>query len=136
MRWSVTMLPVNDYNSEELIQELIPEKYLLNDAGEFILATTFFNSESTISQLIQFLFQTIEYPREVYRDAGNYVLDLSTFKDRLIQLSELESLYPDWLQISGRANTMTEYGILIDFIGFAHTENRRHLVMIISSRPE
>ena len=67
-------------------------------------------------------------------DADNYILDLTSLKDRLINLNELESLYPTWLQITGRENTMNEYGMLIDFVGFARTANRRYLVMIVSKR--
>jgi hypothetical protein len=134
MRWEVSMLPVNDYKSAELIRESIPEKYLLDEVGNCILATTFFNTESTIRQLIQFLFQIKEIPQEVYRDANNYILDLTPMKDRLINLNELESFYPTWLQITGRENTMNEYGMLIDFVGFARTENRCYLVMIVSNR--
>jgi hypothetical protein len=134
MRWEVSMLPVNDYAPEELIQELIPEKYLLNDAGDLVLANTFFNAESAIRQLIEFLFQIKEIPQEVYRDTDNYILDLSPIKDKLIHFNDLETLYPNWLQITGRENTMDEYGMLIDFVGFGRIENRRNLVMIVSKR--
>jgi hypothetical protein len=134
MLWEVSMLPVNDYTPEELIQELIPEKYLLNDAGDLVLANTFFNTESAIRQLIEFLFQTKEIPQEVYSDTDNYILDLSLMKDKLIHFTELEALYPNWLQITGRENTMDEFGMLIDFVGFGRIENRRNLVMIVSKR--
>jgi len=102
MRWEVSMLSVNDYKTEELIQELIPERHILNDAGGIILAQLFSDTESTVGQLIEFLFQTKEIPKEVYRDAENYIFDLSPMKDRLIQFNELESLYQNWLQITGR----------------------------------
>ena len=128
------MLPVNDYTPEDLFQELIPEKYLLDDIGNFILAETSFDTESTVHQLIQFLFQTKELPLEVYRDADNYILDLTPMKNSLISLNELESLYPSWLQMTGRDNTMTEYGILGDFIAFGRTGNRRYLVMVVCNR--
>lgn len=134
MRWEVSMLPINDYLPEELIRELIPEKYLFNDAGDLLLAATFFSTENTVGQLIEFLFQTKETPREIYRDAENYIFDLSPMKDALIDFNKLESSYPDWLQITGRENTMDEYGMLIDFIGVGHETQRRHLVMIISKR--
>lgn len=132
MRWKVSMLPINNYEPKELIQEPIPEKYYKNDAGDFILAGTFFDTESTIFQLIHFLFQTKEDPPEVYRDNENYILDLSPFKNRLIQIKDLALLYPEWLQLTERENTMDEYGTLIDFIGFGHTQNRNHLVMVVS----
>jgi hypothetical protein len=135
MRWEISMLPVNDYTAEELFQELIPEKHLLNAAGEIILAQASSDTERLVSQLIEFLFQTKETPREVYRDAENYILDLSPMKDRLITFNHLESLYQNWLQVTGRENNMDEYGMLLDFIGFGRTENRRYLVMIVSQRP-
>lgn len=134
MRWKVSMLSINDYELKELIQEPIPEKYLKNDAGDFIMAGTFFDIENTIFQLIHFLFQTKENPPEIYRDKENYILDLSPFKTRLIQTKDLELLYQNWLRLAERENTMDEYGTLIDFIGFGHTENRRHLLVVVSKR--
>jgi len=94
------MLPVNDYTPEELIQELVPEKHLLNGRGDIILAQAFSDTESIVGQLIEFLFQTKETPQEVYRDAENYILDLLPIKDRLIHFDQLESLYQNWLQIT------------------------------------
>jgi len=128
------MLPVNDYKPEELVQELIPEKYVEDDAGNLVLADICLNSELQVGQLIEFLFQTKSIPQEIYRDAENYILDLSPIRDGLIDFNELESRYPDWLQVTGRENTMTEYGMLIGFVGFGRTGNRRHLIMIASRR--
>jgi len=134
MPWVVSMLPVNDYKPEELVQELIPEKYVEDDAGNLVLADICLNSELQVGQLIEFLFQTKSIPQEIYRDAENYILDLSPIRDGLIDFNELESRYPDWLQVTGRENTMTEYGMLIGFVGFGRTGNRRHLIMIASRR--
>jgi hypothetical protein len=134
MQWEVSMLPVEDYTPEELLRELIPEKHLLNDAGDIILAQLFSDTEEIVAYLIELLFQTNETPREVFRDSRTYILDLSPLKDRLIHFNELESLYQNWLRTTGRENSMDEYGALIDFIGFGHATNRSHLVMIISKR--
>lgn len=136
MRWEVSMLPVDDYTPDDLIQELIPERHLLNDAGEIILAQLFSDTEEVVCHLVEFLFQTKVTPREVYRDSESYILDLSPMKNRLIHVDELESRYQNWLQLTGRENSMDEYGSLIDFIGFGHTTRRRSLVMIISKRPD
>ena len=81
------MLPVEDYTPEELVQELIPEKHLLNDAGDMILAQLFSDTKEIVGQLIEFLFQTNETPREIFRDSENYILDLSPLKDSLIQFN-------------------------------------------------
>ena len=136
MRWEVSMLPVDDYTPDDLIQELIPERHLLNDAGEIILAQLFSDTEEVVCHLVEFLFQTKVTPQEVYRDSESYILDLSPMKNRLIHLDELKSLYHNWLQLTGRENNMDEYGSLIDFIGFGHATRRRNLVMIISKRPD
>ena len=132
MRWHVTLLPINDYKPKELIQK----EYFKNNIGDFFIAATFFDTESTIFHLIHFLFQTEENPAEVYRDSENYILDLSAFKNSLIQIKDLEFLYPDWLRLTGRESSMDEYGKLIDFVVFGHTENKRHLLMIVSKQPK
>lgn len=134
MQWDVTMIHADNYASVELIQELIPEKYLWDDAGRIIFAATFFNSETTVGHLIEFLFQTKEPAPELYRDANSYILNLSAMKERLLGFEELDLLYPNWLQITGRENTMDEFGMLGDFVGFGRAQNRRYLLMIITER--
>lgn len=139
MNFDVTILATNEYIPEEIIGGDIPDKYLFNDQEELLLATTIMNSEETIYQLIDFLFnfffQSSEPIPEVYRDNNNYVLELSSIKERLIDFDYLEEFYPKWIEETERQNTMDEYGMLLDFIGHAKKgSDMKYLLMIVSGR--
>ncbi|HMH23639.1 MAG TPA: hypothetical protein VK563_17755 [Puia sp.] len=135
MRWEVSILSANEYTLEEIISLKIPDQYFLTDNGEMLVAATFFDREETINQLTRFLFQGNEPATEIFRDHDNYVLDLSPLRQQLIDFDFLESNYQKWIEETGRENTMDEYGILIDFIGYARqTSNKKSLLMVVSKR--
>ena len=135
MQLDVSILSTNEYLAEEIIREEIPEKYLYSDQGEFIFASTVLDSEITVAQLLAFLFPGNQPPTEVYRDNNSYVLDLSSHKDHLIDFDYLETFYTKWLEDTGRENTMNEYGMLIDFIGFARKGmDKKKLLMVVTDR--
>lgn len=134
MQFDVSILSTNEYLPQDIIREEIPEKYLYDDQGEFSLASTIFNSEKTVSQLINFLFQGSQPVTEVYRDKNSYVLDLSSHREQLIDFDYLDKFYPKWIEDTGRVNSMNEYGMLIDFIGYAKKGmNKSHLLMVVSN---
>ena len=117
MQMDVSLISTNDYFPEELVKEEIPDKYLFDDKGELSFASTVFSSEELVYHLLRFLFQGDLQLKEVYRNKNAYVLDLSLYRSRLIDFEYLEENYPVWLKKTGRANTMSEYGVLIDLIG-------------------
>jgi len=142
MKWDVIILSTNGYSLDEITNtELIPEKYFYNDQGDILITGNTLDSEETIYQLISFLFNSFFESREpipeIYRDNNNYVLDLSSFRERLIDFDYLEEYYPKWIEETERENTMDEYGMLLDFIGFARRGmNLKYLFMIVSKRLE
>jgi DNA-binding PadR family transcriptional regulator len=120
---------------------IIPEKYWFNEQMEYLLTSNTINSEETVLQLIYFLFnsffQSFEPVPEVYRDDYKYVLNLSSFRERLIDFDYLERFYPKWIEETGRTNTMDEYGMLLDFIGYAKKGmDKKYLLMVVSNRPQ
>jgi len=134
MRFDVSILSTDEYSPEDIVGELIPEKYIYDEPGEVIFTSTNFNSEETVSQLIKFLFQSPQFVEEVYRNKNAYVLDLSLLRKQLIDFDYLEKFYPKWLEDTGRDTSMNEYGMLIDFIGYAKKGiNKKNLLMIVSS---
>jgi hypothetical protein len=135
MEFEVSMISTNEYIPEEIIQELIPEKYSYSDDGELILASILINSEKTVGHLINFLFPNNQGVNEVYRNERSYILDVTPLKGQLVDFDYLEKNYPTWLEITQRNNSMSEYGTLIDFIGFGKKgKNRKHLLMMVSQR--
>jgi hypothetical protein len=137
MKWDVSILSTDEFILEEMITEVIPEKYWFNDQGELLITSNTVNSEETVFQLISFLFssffQNNEPIPEMYRDNSNFVLDLSAFRNRLISFDYLEEYYPKWIEDTGRKNTMDEYGMLLDFIGQVKKGiDKKYLLMTVS----
>jgi hypothetical protein len=133
MKWDVTIFYTNEYVLEEIIGDDIPEKYLINDRNEFTCASNTINSEKNVYQLINFLFQSSSLATEIYRDDNNYVLDLSALRGQLIDFGYLEEYYSKWIEETERENNMDEYGMLLDFIGYAKKSmNKQYLLMKVS----
>jgi hypothetical protein len=141
MKWDVTILSTDDYIIEDIIMEIIPEKYWFNDRKEYLFTSNTVNSEETVHQLIYFLFssffQSFEPVQELYRDDSKYVLNLSSFRERLIDFDYLKKFYPKWIEVTGRTNTMDEYGMLLDLIGYAKRGmDKKYLLMVVSNRQQ
>jgi hypothetical protein len=135
VKFDVVILSANEYLAEELVLDTIPEKYLYNDNGGISFTATVMDTEETVFKMISFLFQGEHGAKEIYRNTKACILDMTSCRDRLIDFDYLEKFYPQWLEFSGRDNTMTEYGMLIDFIGHARMGNsEKYLLMVISER--
>jgi hypothetical protein len=62
-------------------------------------------------------------------------LDVTPFKEHLIDFAYLEAHYEDWLRESVRDNTMNEYGFLLDLIGFGRKGFlRQHQLLVACFR--
>jgi hypothetical protein len=135
MQLDVSILSTNEYLPEEIVREKIPDKYLYNEDGEFLFTSTLLDSDNTVAQLLRFLFPGNQSIPEVYRNSNSYVLDLSSYKDHLIDFDYLEKFYFKWLEDTGRENTMSEYGMLLDFIGFARKGiDKKKLLIVVTNR--
>jgi len=133
--FSKPVAQMNSYLPDEIVGEQIPDKYLYDDQGELILASSILNSEHEVKQLVDFLFSKAQPVSEVYRKGDAYILDLSPIRDNLIDFDYLEKYYTNWLETTGRVNSMSEYGILIDFVGFAQQgKNKKYLLMVVVPR--
>lgn len=135
MRLEVTQISANEYVVGEIVRDEIPEKYFYNDNEELLVASNIFDTEKTVYQLINFLFQSNAPAIEIYRDDYTFVLDLSSFRKQLIDFDYLDSFYQNWIAETGRENTMDEYGMLLDYIGHARQNmNKKYLLIIVSNR--
>lgn len=134
MRLDVTQISTNEYTLEDFIKGIIPEKYIYD--GEITITGYVFDTEKTVYQLLQFIFQNKATAVEVYKDDHTVVLDLSSCRDQLIGLDGLDLYYQSWITETGRENTMDEYGMLGDFIGHAkRTADKKYLLMVIFTAP-
>jgi hypothetical protein len=133
--FDVSLLSVDDYIHNELLQDEIPEKYLCDENGDFILASGLFYSENEIKHLIHFLFQGCVHIAKDYQFSSSCILDVTSCRKSLIDFDYLEKFYDDWLLQSGRENSMDEYGLLINYIGFGKKGNaRKHMLIVVVKR--
>jgi hypothetical protein len=135
MKWDITIFSTDEYMPDEINTEVISEKYWYNNRGEYLITGNTLNSEGTICELINFIFQGNESVTEVHRTNDCYVLDLSSMRKHLVDFDYLEKFYPRWLKITRRRNTMDEYGMLLDFIGYARKGmDKKYLLMVVYCR--
>ena len=133
----VSILSTNEFLPHEVIDEVIPDKYIYHTDGEMLFTATVFESQEMVNQLIQFLFQGSEPIEEIYSEGNAYVLDLSKLREGLIDFNYLENNYSNWLEKTGRATSMSEYGMLMDFIGHARKGfHTKYLLMVVSVRQQ
>jgi hypothetical protein len=138
MRYDVHILSTDNFIPEEIVLQDIPGHYFVRENGDFLMASTILNSEDEIIHLVRFLFQNPPTPPEIYRNEFAYILDLTAFRDRLIGFDYLEEHFERehferWITLTGRETSMTEYGLLIDFIGFTRQAfDKKNCLLIIS----
>jgi len=131
----VAQISMNEYCLDEIVGDELPEKYFYTDDNEILIASNIVNTEESVHQLINFLFQNASNAIEVYRCDHAVVLDLSQIRKQLISFHQLESSYQHWIIATGRENTMDEYGMLIDYIGHAkRTMAKKYLFLVISDQ--
>jgi hypothetical protein len=137
MKWDVTILSTDEYILEEISTEVPPEKYWYDDRGEYLITGNTLNSEGTIYLLIDFIFKGSGPVPEIYRNENSHMLDLSALRQHMVDFDYLKEFYPRWLKRSRRRNSMSEYGMLLDFIGYARKGlDKKYLLMVVYCRQE
>lgn len=134
MKYDVSIISCDSFVAEEVISPEIPDVYITDGLGNFCFAATIYDSENAAFQLIDFLFQGFHPIHEVYRNECAFILNLTPARHQLIDFDYLEKHYAEWIDRSGRENTMNEYGTLIDFIGFTQRgRNKKYALMVVSN---
>jgi len=60
---------------------------------------------------------------------------LSSLIGKSIDLNQLENDYQKWIEISGRNNTMDEYGTLLGLIGFLkRNSDKKQLILRVENK--
>ena len=109
------------------------QTYILNDQdGHAGTETGYIDTEENLVHLMTFLFGDNFTFQELAHSKCRRVVDLTAYKQNCITKEQFEAGYPEWIKLSGRENTMDEYGNIICIIGFI-TKNidKKHLVVII-----
>ena len=136
MKFEAIFLATDKYSLESILSEdQFFDNYLFTDKEGFIsLEAANFNSIDEIKELVKFLFPNTNISTELYSDLQITIFDLTNQIDSLLSDEKLEELYPSWLEVTKRENTMDEFGMLISFIGYIYrNRNKTHLLLIIKN---
>lgn len=109
------------------------QTYILNTQEGYLgVETGYVDTEKNLAQLMTFLFGTNFNFQELAHSKGRRVVDLTAYKLDCITQDQFEAGYPEWIKLSGRENSMDEYGNIICIIGFINkNKDKKHLAVIV-----
>lgn len=125
-------IATDTYNESDLINEdeLLVKYMTEDDKGFYGLESMVVDRNENIGKLIEFLFQVKMEFNEIKLSKNISVYDLSTLIGKNINLNQLENDYQKWINISGRNNTMDEYGTLLGLISFLErNKGKKQLIL-------
>lgn len=132
----VTFVATNDSEPEILFDDdNLFEAYLFKEDEYMGLESLTIEGFEEFKKMFQFLFETENEFDELASKNCRQVFDLTKFKNQCISFDELDSRYPEWINSSGRLNTMDEYGTLLGVIGYVHrNKDKQNLFLIAEKR--
>jgi hypothetical protein len=130
-------IATDTYNQSDLINkdELLVKYMIEDDKGFYGLESMVVDLNENIGKLIEFLFQVKMEFNEIKLSENISVYDLSTLIGKNINLNQLENDYQKWINISGRNNTMDEYGTLLGLISFLERNlEKKQLILRVEKK--
>jgi hypothetical protein len=146
-RLELILLALDEYDLNEVVESLkdfslFLEKYCFAEpGGYFSIESAGYGSIEEVYLLVNFLSGGNVNLSELYRSGGTIIYDLNDLKSKIKitgskypATEELDNWYQDWINKSGRENSMDEYGQLIGVIGYVQRHrNRKHCLLIVQS---
>ncbi|MFS4445378.1 hypothetical protein [Maribacter sp. 2307UL18-2] len=130
-------IATDSYKQSDLINEdeLLVKYMAENDKGFYCLESMVIDRNKNIGKLIEFLFEVKMEFSEIRLSKDISVYDLSTLIGKNIDLKQLEEDYQNWIKISGRNNTMDEYGTLLGLISFLERNlGKKQLILRVENK--
>ena len=130
-------IATDNYNKSNLINENeLLGKFMILDKNDFYsLESMVIDRKENIGKLLEFLFQRKTELTEIQLSENISIFDLSSLIGKSIDLNQLENDYQKWIKISGRNNTMDEYGTLLGLIGFfERNSGKKQLILRVENK--
>ncbi|WP_282164755.1 hypothetical protein [Cellulophaga baltica] len=130
-------IATDSYKQSDLINEdELLEKYMIEDeSGFYSLESMVVDRKENIEKLLEFLFQIKTELTTIQLSENISIYDLGSLIGKSINLNQLESDYQKWIEISGRNNTMDEYGTLLGLISFLERSlEKKQLILRIEKK--
>lgn len=133
----LTFIATNEIDFNTLLnEEKLFATFLSDDTNGFLgLESAFIDNFENLKNMLTFLFKLEFEFKEVTSNDDKQIFDLTDYKDNCISTYELENNYQEWIKISGRQNTMDEYGNLICIIGYINRNiDKKNLLLLTEKR--
>jgi len=130
-------IATDNYNKSNFINENeLLDKFMIQDKnGFYSLESMVIDRKENIGKLLEFLFQRKTELTEIQLSENISIFDLSSLIGKSIDLNQLENDYQKWIKISGRNNTMDEYGTLLGLIGFLERNSgKKQLILRVENK--
>lgn len=130
-------IAIDNYNKSDFINEneLLDKFIIQNKNGFYSLESMVIDRKENIGKLLEFLFQRKTELTEIQLSENISIFDLSSLIGKSINLNQLENDYQKWIKISGRNNTMDEYGTLLGLIGFFERySGKKQLILRVENK--
>jgi hypothetical protein len=124
-------LALDNYSIDLLINDdLFYDTYLQEEPdGHIRMESGNIDSLFSLNLLLKYLFNEKEDFIETHKSQDIIIYDLSRYKKQIISFEHLETNYKDWINSSGRENTMDEFGSLLGLIGYVlRNSNKKYLL--------
>lgn len=119
-------------NNVLLDEDMFLEKYADTDFEGFHKFEAIFMNKGNINNFLNFIFLERVELRIIEEKNDKILIDLSSYQGKFLDPDKLINVYSDWLSLSGRENTMSEYGNMICALGYLkRNSNKPNLYLII-----
>jgi hypothetical protein len=131
-KMELEILALNDYNMDLLMDDnLFYNTYLDEEPdGHINMESGNIDSLFNLNLLFKYLFNEKENFKEIQKSQDIIIYDLSRYKKQIISFDHLETSYKDWINSSGRENTMDEYGTLLGLIGYVLRHSNKNYLLV------
>lgn len=119
-------------NNVLLDEDMFLEKYAYTDFKGFYKFESLFMNKGNINNFLNFIFLEKVNLRIIEEKNNRILIDLSVYRKNFLDPDQLENVYSDWLAISGRETSMSEYGNMICALGYLKRNSHKpNLYLII-----
>jgi hypothetical protein len=128
----LTFIATDQIESDVLLNdEKLFDKYLTEDEnGQLGIEICLIDGNENLEKFINFIFKKTKPLNVIKSTSDKNLVDLSAIKSNFISLDDLESQYKDWIEISGRENSMDEYGTILGIIAYLErNRDKKYLVL-------
>jgi hypothetical protein len=130
----VHFVATDNINLETLLDEDKFIKTFVVEMDEMGIESAYATSQEDLICLLTFIFNQPVNLTALTSNGDKEVYDLTPYKHNCITEEELEIKYKDWLSLSKRKNSMTQYGILLSVIYYIRNNVDKNYLLALTEK--